>query len=77
MKAYRELSRRGRLRRLRKLAETALVAYGLDNARLNFIQYAENCVYRVDLPAPDPPTDRDIPYLPNRYLLRIHALGDI
>lgn len=77
MKAYRELSRRGRLRRLRKLAETALVAYGLDNARLNFIQYAENCVYRVDLPAPDPPTDHDIPYLPDRYLLRIHAMGDI
>jgi Ser/Thr protein kinase RdoA (MazF antagonist) len=77
MKAYRELSRRGRLRRLRKLAEAALVAYGLDDAHLSFIQYAENCIYRVDTPALADPPDHASHYLPNRYLLRIHAMDDV
>ena len=61
MKPYRELSRRARLRRLRKLAEAALVAYGLDDAHLSFIQYAENCIYRVDTPALADPPDHASP----------------
>ena len=76
MKPFRELSRRGRLYRLRKLASTALTAYGLDGARLSFIQYGENIIYRVDMPGSCRPTDDDSPYLPNRYVLRIHAMGD-
>ena len=75
MKPFRELSRRGRLRRLRELAKTALTAYGLDGARLSFIQYGENIIYRVDTPGPAA-TANNGPYLPNRYLLRIHAMGD-
>ena len=76
MKPFRELSRRGRLRRLRELASTALTAYGLDGARLSFIQYGENVIYRVDVPGSTAPAGNDSPYIPNRYVLRIHAMGD-
>ena len=75
MKPFRELSRRGRLYRLRKLAGAALAAYGLDGARLSFIQYGENTIYRIDVPG-SAATGHDNPYLPNRYVLRIHAMGD-
>ena len=77
MKPFRELSRRGRLRRLRALASTALTAYGLDGARLSFIQYGENTIYRVDVPGSSASTGSSIPYIPNRYVLRIHAMGDV
>jgi Ser/Thr protein kinase RdoA (MazF antagonist) len=74
MKPFRELSRRARLHRTRLLAQTALDAYGLPQARLGFIQYGENIIYRVDLP--EPIVDNAGPYHPNRYVLRIHAMGD-
>ncbi len=61
MKPFRELSRRGRLYRLRKLAITALEAYKLEGARLRFIQYGENIIYRVDVP--DSPHSKAIPHL--------------
>jgi len=76
LKSFRELSRKGRLYRLRKLAESALSVYGLAGARLSFIQYAENIIYRVDMPGSAIDPGNGSPYLPNRYLLRIHAMGD-
>ena len=76
MKPFRELNRRGRLYRLRKLAKTALEAYGLGDAHLSFIQYAENIIYRVDAPGPTESGRAGI-YVPNRYVLRIHAMGDV
>jgi Ser/Thr protein kinase RdoA (MazF antagonist) len=76
MKPFRELSRRGRLRRLRGVAKLALAAYGLEGADLSFIQYGENIIYRVDTAGSDALTGTS-PYLPNRYVLRIHAMGDI
>jgi Ser/Thr protein kinase RdoA (MazF antagonist) len=74
MKSFRELSRRARLCQARLLAKAALEVYGLRDAQLEFIQYGENIIYRVDLPSPI--TANADPYLPNRYLLRIHAMGD-
>jgi Ser/Thr protein kinase RdoA (MazF antagonist) len=75
IKPFREISRRGRLFRLRKLAITALGRYGMDDASLQFIQYGENAIYRVDSSGV---SERDNPvYLPNRYALRIHAMSDI
>lgn len=71
MKAYDELTRLGQLRRIRQLAETALQAYGLSGARLTFLQYTANIVYRVDIPGPCPAHESRDPYLPNRYLLRV------
>jgi Ser/Thr protein kinase RdoA (MazF antagonist) len=76
MRPFRELTRRGRLSRLRKLAITAIETYGLEDARLSFVQYFENIIYRVDLPcASGSITDGD-PYLSNRFLLRIHAISN-
>jgi Ser/Thr protein kinase RdoA (MazF antagonist) len=76
MKPFRELARRSRLYRLRVLAKEALKAYGMDDARLSFIQYFENIIYRVDLPINAMSASAPSPYTPGRYLLRIHATGD-
>jgi Ser/Thr protein kinase RdoA (MazF antagonist) len=76
MKPFRELPRRGRLHRLRELANNALNVYGLENANLRFIQYGENAIYRVDIPGFVAATHNDGPFIPNRYVLRLHAMGD-
>ncbi len=76
MRPFRDLSRRGRLSRLRKLAGKAIQGYDLEGARLNFIQYSENIIYRVDLPGSATLTGSPDPYIANRYLLRIHAMSD-
>jgi Ser/Thr protein kinase RdoA (MazF antagonist) len=74
VKPFRELSRRARLYRTRILAETALEVYGLNGAQLRFLQYTANIIYRVDLPGSD--VCAPSPYLPNRYVLRLHAIDD-
>jgi Ser/Thr protein kinase RdoA (MazF antagonist) len=71
MKPYDELTRLGRLRRMRQLAATALEAYGLPGARLTFLQYFANITYRVDVPGLVLQGDSSGPYVPNRYLLRV------
>jgi len=76
MRSFRELSRRERLYRLRELAITALEAYELQGARLSFIQYFENIIYRVDLPESSNLISNTNPYDSNRYVLRIHAVDD-
>jgi Ser/Thr protein kinase RdoA (MazF antagonist) len=74
MKPFRELTRRARLYQARILAQAALEAYGLPQSRLGFIQYGENIIYRVDLSGP---VDAQAgPYLPNRCVLRLHAMGN-
>ena len=77
MRPFQDLSRRGRLYQLRKLANTVLEYYKLQTARLSFIQYSENIIYRVDLPGRKTPASKTDPYLSNRYLLRIHAVDDV
>lgn len=76
MRPFRELTRRGRLARLRRLAYAAVEAYGFEQARLGFIQYGENIIYRVDIPKVVTFTGNVHPFLSNRYVLRIHALSD-
>jgi Ser/Thr protein kinase RdoA (MazF antagonist) len=71
MRPYSELTRLGQLRRIRQLAEAALDAYGLSEARLKFVQYSANTIYRVDVPAAPTVRGEPGPYVPNRYLLRI------
>jgi Ser/Thr protein kinase RdoA (MazF antagonist) len=71
MKPYEELTRLGQLRRIRQLAEATLEAYGLHGARLTFVQYTANIVYRVDVPDPALARKAPGPYVPNRYLLRV------
>ncbi len=62
--------------RLRELAGSALAVYGLPNARLKFLQYFENIIYRVEAPVNADYSHKDGPYIPGRYLLRIHAMSD-
>jgi len=76
MKAYKELTRLGLLRRLRTLAQIALDSYGLTGARLTFQQYSANVIFRVDVPELTPTGDRIGLYVPNRYNLRILAIND-
>jgi Ser/Thr protein kinase RdoA (MazF antagonist) len=71
VKPYDELTRLGQLRRIRRLAKTALEAYGLQEARLTFLRYFANATYRVDVPGPVPHDAGAGPYVPNRYLLRV------
>lgn len=62
---FRDLTRRQRLVRFRQLAQAALRAYGLVGARLTFLQYGENVIYRVD------------PAQGARALLRLHAWDNV
>jgi Ser/Thr protein kinase RdoA (MazF antagonist) len=71
VKPYNQLTRLGQLRRIRQLAGAALEAYGLNGARLAFVQYSANIVYRVDVPGLAPVESGRSPYVPNRYLLRV------
>ncbi len=76
MKPYRELTRLGLLRRLREVATVALDDFGLTGAHLTFQQYSANVIFRVDVPASVPCRDHPSLYVPNRYALRILAIGD-
>lgn len=77
MKPFSELTRLGRLRRLRRLAREALEVYGLDGARLTFIQYEGNVIYRVDVPVWRSKTGGLSLYNENRYVLRILTTSDM
>ncbi len=76
MKAYNELTRLGRLRRLRQLAEVALDAYGLAGARLTFVHYEGNVIFRVDAPGQTKIAGSKGPFVENRYVLRILTTSD-
>jgi len=78
MKPYDQLTRLGRIRRLRKLAEKALEAYSLSGARLSFQHYEGNLVFRVNTTGiHDPHFSPDPAYVPHRYNLRIHTTSNI
>jgi len=75
MKPYEQLTRQGKLRRLHKLAEEALVEYGLDGAPLKCFYSAGNTLFKVYHPQPEAtPVDEEL-FTPGRYLLRIYAPG--
>ncbi len=71
MKPYEELTRLGRLRRLRQLGEAALKEYGLSGSKLTFLHYEGNVIFRVDVPGKTPTLSQDGIFLDNRYVLRI------
>ncbi len=77
MKPYIELTRRGRLRRLRELARLALDAYGLGDARLTFLHQEGNAIFRVDSPVAVPGNGEKDLYVAGRYVLRIHTTGNL
>ena len=75
MKPYEELTRLGRLRRMRDIAQAALARYGLDSARFVLARYSGNVLYRVYSDEHGRDARADGLFEPDQYLLRIHWLG--
>lgn len=73
-KPFREMTRRERLVRFRRLARTALHAYGMSDSDLKLVQYNENVIYKVSRMGDDIINELDKPFIPNCYALRIHAM---
>jgi Ser/Thr protein kinase RdoA (MazF antagonist) len=59
-----DLPRSTQIRRMRRLAQTALAAYDLEQARITPLQHFLNTTFRID-----------IPYQGQRYVLRISRAG--
>jgi Ser/Thr protein kinase RdoA (MazF antagonist) len=59
------------------MAKEALKVYGMEGARLSFIQYFQNIIYRVETKDTVTHMSTDGAYTPGRYLLRIHAMDDV
>jgi Ser/Thr protein kinase RdoA (MazF antagonist) len=74
MKPFEELTRLGRLRRLRQVARAALDAYGLAEAQFTFIS-GGNIIFRVYAPNPAPVKVAHELFFDNQYVLRIHQQG--
>ena len=75
MKPFNELTRLGRIRRMRQLATVALMSYGVDEARIHLVRQAGNtlfCVKTSNLPSPEAP---DGLFEDGQYLLRVHEPG--
>jgi Ser/Thr protein kinase RdoA (MazF antagonist) len=75
MKPFQELTYLGRVRRMRRLAQVALAAYGIADARVELLRQAGNTLYRIytpDLPAAK--TAGDL-FEKGQYLLRVHEPG--
>ena len=67
-----KLSRSGRIRRFRKLARRALELYGLNDARLTFLAYEGNTIYRADVAEHSARKTGGNLYVPGRYVARVH-----
>ncbi len=75
MKPFDELTRLGRIRRMRQLATVALMGYGVDEARIHLVRQAGNTLFGVktsNLPGPEAP---DGLFEEGQYLLRVHEPG--
>ncbi|MBX2850266.1 MAG: phosphotransferase [Phycisphaeraceae bacterium] len=72
MQSYDQLTPRGQVRRLRRLAADALDAYGLHGPTFRLIANWENATFRVDVPSERRPFAYAAPFVPGRYLLRLH-----
>jgi Ser/Thr protein kinase RdoA (MazF antagonist) len=75
MKPYDELTRLGRIRRMRQVASTALGHYGVNDAQFQLLRQAGNTLFRVRTDSlPDIPEAGDL-FEQGQYLLRIHQPG--
>lgn len=76
MRPYDQLSPLGQARRLRRLAADALCSYGLHNPTFRLIQNWQNATFRVDVPSERKAFSQSAPFVPGRYLLRLHRPND-
>lgn len=58
--------------RLTKMAQSALAYYGLEDYRLQLIRHRECTTFSLEIPGAVTVTEKNTPYIANRYLLRIH-----
>lgn len=75
MKPYNELTHRGKMRRMRRLAAVALEAYGLPATPLRFFVDNGNIIYRTEVPFASPSQEPSGLYAGTRCALRIHQPG--
>lgn len=75
MKPFEELTRLGRIRRMRILAKSALLAYGCQDANVQFIRQAGNTLFRVQTSSLPITKEGSDFFENNQYLLRIHQPG--
>jgi len=78
VKTFEDLTRLGRIRRMRRLAQAALEDYDLAETRVHFLRQAGNTVFRIveTGPARDPRArDAGKLFTDGQYLLRIHQPG--
>jgi Ser/Thr protein kinase RdoA (MazF antagonist) len=74
MKPFEGLSYLGRIRRMRQLAQVALNAYGLSDARFKLLRQTGNTLFRVYEVNPVSTTKAEL-YAQGQYMLRIHQPG--
>jgi Ser/Thr protein kinase RdoA (MazF antagonist) len=75
VKPFQELTYLGRVRRMRRLAQAALAAYGIADARFKLLRQAGNTLFRVYAPGlPVAETSEEL-FLEGQYLLRVHEPG--
>ena len=72
MRHFDELTERGRIDRLRALGATALDRYGVRPRAMKHIRRAENVTFDVRASKPRGRGGPGAPYVPGRYLLRLH-----
>lgn len=75
MRSFGELTYRGQIERLRALGTSALKEFGLRSATLRHLAHAENTTFEVNGPRGGRGKGPGAPYVPGRYLLRIHRPG--
>ncbi len=75
MKPYDQLTRLGRLRRMRQVACAALGHYGIPEAHFDLLRQAGNTLFRVRTDSLPGSADTDDLFVPGEYLLRIHQPG--
>jgi Ser/Thr protein kinase RdoA (MazF antagonist) len=75
MKPFNELTRLGRIRRMRQLATIALSDYGVDKAHLQFVRQAGNTLFRVWTSILPGPKEQNELFEEGQYLLRVHEPG--
>jgi Ser/Thr protein kinase RdoA (MazF antagonist) len=74
MKPYHELTHLGRVRRMRRLAEVALAAFGIAGARFKLLRQAGNTLFRVYTPVSGDEVAGEL-FEAGQYLLRVHEPG--
>ena len=74
MKPFQELTRLGRLRRIRQLARVALAEYGIAGAHFDLARQAGNTLFRVYAANLLLPEAGEL-FEANQYMLRVHQPG--